>query len=164
MTVKPAEILTLIELFKSSQWEELHVEVDGLQLFLSRDPGASLRGGTRTAPATPAALAATVPQASPSAPSAAPPAQAGSQDSIPAHWVAVTAPNLGTFYRAPKPGAAPFVTAGESVAADAEVCLLEVMKLFTTVKAGTQGVVRRVCVEDGSLVEFGHVLFYIEPA
>jgi acetyl-CoA carboxylase biotin carboxyl carrier protein len=83
---------------------------------------------------------------------------------VPSHWVAVTAPNLGTFYRSPKPGVAPYVTVGQAVTADTEICLLEVMKLFTTVRAGTAGVVRRICVEDAVMVDYGAVLFYIEPA
>ena len=162
MTVKPAEILTLIEMFRSSNWEELHVEVDGLQLFLSRDPNASLSSHARAASVLqPHVQTAAAPV---SALADSHPAPTATHETVPAHWVAVTAPSLGTFYRAPKPGAAPFVNAGQSVAADAEVCLLEVMKLFTTVKAGTAGVVRQVCVEDGTLVEFGHILFYVEPA
>lgn len=164
MTVKPAEILTLIEMFRSSNWDELHVEVDGLQLFLSRDPNASLHGHPRAASAPQPHLQAAAHTAPVSALADSHPAPAATHETVPAHWVAVTAPSLGTFYRAPKPGAAPFVNAGQNVAADSEVCLLEVMKLFTTVKAGTAGVVRRVCAEDGSLVEFGHILFYVEPA
>ena len=82
----------------------------------------------------------------------------------PAHWIAVVAPNLGTFYRAPKPGAPPFVNVGQTVTPETEMCLLEVMKLFTTVTAGAGGVVRRICVQDAEMVEFGETLFYIEPA
>ncbi len=74
------------------------------------------------------------------------------------------APNLGTFYRSPKPGAAPYVTVGQTVGADTEVCLIEVMKLFTSVLAGVGGAVRRVLVEDAELVEYDQPLFLIEPA
>ena len=77
--------------------------------------------------------------------------------------MAVKAPHLGTFYRAPKPGVAPFVEVGQAVEPSTEVCLLEVMKLFTTVAAGAKGVVRRICVDDAVLVEFGQTLFYLEP-
>jgi acetyl-CoA carboxylase biotin carboxyl carrier protein len=48
--------------------------------------------------------------------------------------------------------------------ADTEVCLIEVMKLFTSLKAGVTGIVRQVCVEDAAMVEFGDTLFYIEPS
>jgi acetyl-CoA carboxylase biotin carboxyl carrier protein len=82
---------------------------------------------------------------------------------VPASWLAVTAPNLGTFYRAPKPGTPPFVEIGQAVEADTDICLIEVMKLFTTLKAGRKGIVRRACVKDATMVEFGATLFYIEP-
>ena len=74
------------------------------------------------------------------------------------------APNLGTFYRSPKPGAAPYVSVGQTVGADTEVCLIEVMKLFTSVPAGVAGAVRKVLVEDAELVEYDQPLFLIEPA
>jgi biotin carboxyl carrier protein len=76
----------------------------------------------------------------------------------------VTAPNLGTFYRSPKPGSPPFVEIGQAVETQTELCLIEVMKLFTTLKAGVKGTVKRVCVKDAVMVEFGDILFYIEPA
>jgi acetyl-CoA carboxylase biotin carboxyl carrier protein len=161
MSLKPNDIATLVELFNTSGWEEMHVEIDGLQLFISKDPKArlvsGLGGGTSTAaPALAApAVRSTAPAAEPAAPAAS---------DIPAHWLKVAAPNLGTFYRSPKPGAAPFVSVGDRVTAETEVCLLEVMKLFTAVKAGVAGIVRRIGVEDGSLVEHGTVLFYVEPA
>ena len=74
----------------------------------------------------------------------------------------MAAPNLGTFYRSPKPGSPPFVEVGQKVTADTEVCLIEVMKLFTSVKAGTAGTVRHVAAADAELVEGGQVLLYIE--
>ena len=61
---------------------------------------------------------------------------------------AVRAPNLGTFYRSPKPGAPPYVQVGQRVEPSTEVCIIEVMKLFTSVHAGFRGVVRQVLVED----------------
>lgn len=73
------------------------------------------------------------------------------------------APHLATFYRAPKPGEDPYVEVGSRVSADSEVCLLEVMKLFTALRAGVDGTIRRICVEDGALVEGGQVLFLVEP-
>ena len=77
--------------------------------------------------------------------------------------IGITAPNLGTFYRAPKPGAPPYVEVGQAVEPGTEVCLIEVMKLFTPVSAGTAGVVREICIEDGQMVEFGQLLVIIEP-
>lgn len=161
MPVKPDEIATLIDLFNASSWDELHVEFDGLQLFLSTDPQARLASGPAPVPAV-SPVAATVAPAHAAASAPAARSAAASGD-VPAHWVAVKAPNLGTFYRSPKPGAAPFVEIGQAVEASTEICLLEVMKLFTAVQAGAGGTVRRICAEDAEMVEHDQILFYIEP-
>jgi oxaloacetate decarboxylase alpha subunit len=77
--------------------------------------------------------------------------------------VPVEAPMIGVFYRAAEPGAAPFVEVGEAVAAGQTLCLLEAMKLFNELKAETPGVVREIHVENGQPVEFGQLLFELEP-
>jgi oxaloacetate decarboxylase alpha subunit len=77
--------------------------------------------------------------------------------------VPVESPMIGVFYRAPEPGAAPFVEVGEPVAAGQTLCLLEAMKLFNELKAETPGVVREIHVENGQPVEFGQLLFELEP-
>ena len=76
--------------------------------------------------------------------------------------VAIKSPMLGTFYRTPKPGAPPFVEVGAMVDKDDPVCIIEVMKLFNTVKAGVQGRIAKICVEQGQLVEYQQILFLIE--
>ena len=68
---------------------------------------------------------------------------------------------LGTFYRAPAPGDPPFVKLGKRVQADDTVCLIEVMKLFSSINAGVDGVVTRILVENGTMVEFGQMLIVI---
>jgi oxaloacetate decarboxylase (Na+ extruding) subunit alpha len=75
----------------------------------------------------------------------------------------VESPMIGVFYRAAEPGAAPFVEIGEAVAAGQTLCLLEAMKLFNELKAETPGVVREIHVENGQPVEFGQLLFELEP-
>ena len=77
--------------------------------------------------------------------------------------VITTAPNLGTFYRAPSPKAPPYVEVGDTVSEDTEICLVEVMKLFTTIQAGLSGTVREIVATDGKMVEFGEALMWIEP-
>ena len=155
----PADIENLIELFNRSDWDEMHLKTAGLEIFLSNDPQAH-----RPAVALVAAPAAVSPAAGVSA---APPAAAlvhSVEVIIPAGMVAVRAPNLGSFYRAPKPGAPAYVEVGQAIEADSEVCLIEVMKLFTPVKAGVKGTVRQICVNDGAMVEYEQVLVIIEPA
>ena len=69
---------------------------------------------------------------------------------------------VGTFYRAPEPGAPPFVDTGHSVSADTIVCIIEVMKLMNSIPAGGSGVVTQILVGDGEPVEYGQVLMVIE--
>lgn len=85
-------------------------------------------------------------------------------DSIPDHWTAITAPMAGTFYRASKPEDPPFVEVGDTVAPGDTVGLIEVMKLYTELKAEVMGKVSRIDAADSTLVEFGHPLVWIEPA
>jgi acetyl-CoA carboxylase biotin carboxyl carrier protein len=76
----------------------------------------------------------------------------------------VLAPYLGTFYRSPKPGSPPYVELGQTVGSEDEVCLVEVMKLFTAVRAGIAGTIAQVLAKDGDIVEAGQPLFVITPA
>lgn len=156
----PQDVDNLVELFKQSDWDELYLKTDGLEIFLSNDPQAS--GPAAPVPA-PAAAAPAVAAPAAAAPGAPAPAPASAAATVPDGMIGVTAPNLGTFYRAPKPGAPPYVEVGQAVEANTEVCLIEVMKLFTPVSAGTAGVVREICIEDGQMVEFGQLLAIIEP-
>src|SRR5438105_706961 len=77
--------------------------------------------------------------------------------------VRVEAPMVGTFYRAPQPGAPPFVQEGEPVGAGQTLCILEAMKLMNEVKSDLDAIVRAVHVENAQPVEFGQLLFELEP-
>ena len=77
--------------------------------------------------------------------------------------VRVEAPMVGTFYRAPQPGAPPFVEEGDAVAAGQTLCILEAMKLMNEIKAEGEGVVRAIHVQNAEPVEFGQLLFTLEP-
>jgi oxaloacetate decarboxylase alpha subunit len=77
--------------------------------------------------------------------------------------VRVEAPMVGTFYRAPEPGAPPFVEEGQPVAAGQTLCILEAMKLMNEVKADVEGIVRAIHVGNAEPVEFGQLLFELEP-
>jgi acetyl-CoA carboxylase biotin carboxyl carrier protein len=83
---------------------------------------------------------------------------------VPDHWVVVSAPMVGTFYRSPKPGEPAYVEAGDVVAPGDTVGLVEVMKLFTELKTEVAGKVARIDADDTALVEFGQPLIWIEPA
>jgi oxaloacetate decarboxylase (Na+ extruding) subunit alpha len=75
----------------------------------------------------------------------------------------IEAPMVGTFYRAPQPGAPAFVEEGQPVAAGQTLCILEAMKLMNEVKADVDGIVRSILVENAAPVEFGQLLFELEP-
>jgi acetyl-CoA carboxylase biotin carboxyl carrier protein len=77
-------------------------------------------------------------------------------------YIPIRSPMLGTFYRAPKPGAPPFVEVGRWVSADDSVCIIEVMKLFNTVKANVRGRIAKICAENGQMVEYQQTLFLVE--
>jgi acetyl-CoA carboxylase biotin carboxyl carrier protein len=77
--------------------------------------------------------------------------------------VAVLAPLPGTFYRAPRPGAAPFVEIGDAVTADTVVAIVETMKLMNSVPAGTAGRVARICLDNGEFAALGSTVIWIEP-
>jgi oxaloacetate decarboxylase (Na+ extruding) subunit alpha len=77
--------------------------------------------------------------------------------------IRVEAPMVGTFYRAPSPGAPPFVEEGDAVEAGQTLCILEAMKLMNEVKAEREALVRRICVENAEPVEYGQLLFELEP-
>ena len=162
--VTPQDIEALVGIFDSSGWDELRVVIDGRELYLSKNPDD--RGGLHAAAARAAGPAASgdagsrvrEPVREPTGEAPAPALD------IPAGLVAIRAPNLGTFYRSPKPGAPPYVALGEAILAETEICLIEVMKLFTPVRAGIAGRVRRILAEDSQLVEFDQPLFLIEPA
>ena len=153
----------LIEAFKQSGLRELHGRCGDMEVHLSLDADAGVPKVTVGQVATPVAPVAPPPVAAgvPSAVSAS--AVSASAGDIPAGAVVVKAPYLGTFYRAPKPGAAPYVELGQVVGAEDEICLVEVMKLFTAVRAGASGKIHAVLATDGELVAADQPLFVILP-
>ena len=75
----------------------------------------------------------------------------------------IKSPMVGTFYRAPEPGAEPYVKVGSRVSAGQTVCIIEAMKIMNEIEAEVTGVIREVCVDDAQPVEFGQVLFRVDP-
>jgi oxaloacetate decarboxylase (Na+ extruding) subunit alpha len=93
-----------------------------------------------------------------------PGSEAGAQAGPEANgFVRVEAPMVGVFYRAPQPGAPPFVEEGDAVAPGQTLCILEAMKLMNEIKADTAGIVRAIHVGNAEPVEFGQLLFELEP-
>jgi len=95
------------------------------------------------------------------APVAAPAPAAAAQAPAVAAGHVVKAPMVGTFYRAPNPGAAPFVEVGQSVKEGDALCIIEAMKLLNEIEADKAGVVKEILVDNGEPVEYGQPLFVI---
>ncbi len=143
-----AKIKALIDLVSLSQVTELELTEGDTTLRLSRSGGApAARPAADAAPAPALPISPEVP--------APPPSQAGT----PALPDAVRSPSFGVFHRTPAPDAPPFVTVGATVEAGQTLCLIEAMKVFTTISAPQAGTVEAILVESGAEVEAGQPLF-----
>jgi len=148
------KLKTLIDLVADSGIAELEItEGDGKVRIVkfSQTPPAP-EAVLAAAPVAAAETTAAVPTTSTAAPTAAAPVAAGH---------AVKAPMVGTFYRAPNPGAAPFVEVGQSVKEGDALCIIEAMKLLNEIEADKSGVIKEILVENGEPVEYGQSLFVI---
>ena len=162
--IRIEDLETLIAEFERSDCAELHARVSGIELFFSKNAD-SIGLASSAAPPAQAPVAAGGRSPSP-APLRAPPpkAKAPARNEIPDGCVVVEAPYQGIFYRSPKPGSPPFVEIGAKVTLTDDLCLVEVMKLFTAVRASAAGVVQAILAEDGQMVAAGQPLFAIEAA
>jgi acetyl-CoA carboxylase biotin carboxyl carrier protein len=117
--------------------------------------------GGRAVPEAVAMLPAPTAAPAPAAPAgAAPPAPAEVSPKVEGH--VLKSPMVGTFYRAPSPGAKPFVEVGDTVKAGQTVCIIEAMKLLNEIEADRDGVVKAILAENGQPVEYGEPLLAIE--
>ena len=135
MALTDDDVREILRLIDDAELSELRIETEGLSLHVVRE-------GSEPA------------QSEPEAPGA-PRADDGG--------MTIESPMLGVFYRAPSPGAPPFVDVGARVEADTIVCLIEVMKMMNSVPAGVAGTIAEVHVENAQAVEYGQPLFRVEP-
>ena len=153
MSLTDDDVREILRIIDESELDELRLETGGFSLYVRRggggvssDPTPVLRADASPAPASGAAA--------PSAP----------QNAADNGLVTVTAPMLGTFYRAEGPGRPPFVEVGSTVEPDTIVCIIEVMKMMNSIPAGVAGTVVEVCHENAVLTEYGAPLFRVRPA
>jgi acetyl-CoA carboxylase biotin carboxyl carrier protein len=137
MALSDDDVREILRLIDEADVEELRVETEGLSLFVRR--------GERPAEHAPLGEPAA--------------AEGHATDG----FQPIVAPMLGTFYRAPAPGATPFVDVGARVEEETVVCLIEVMKMMNAVPAGIAGTIVEVCAENAAVVEYGAPLFRVEP-
>jgi acetyl-CoA carboxylase biotin carboxyl carrier protein len=141
------DVRRILELVDQSHFGELRLEMGDLRIYVRK-------AGVPPGPSSPAAAP---PAPEPEAPEPADPEPDG-------RLTYVTAPMVGTFYRAPAPDQPPFVEPGDTVAAGDAVGIIEVMKLFNSITAGVDGTVAEVLAENGAAVAHGQRLVAIEPA
>jgi oxaloacetate decarboxylase alpha subunit len=137
------QIRSVVRIVQETGVGEITVEEDGVRVSVRRsvsEPVAELRPESATEPEE------------------LPPARPASSDLL-----NVESPMVGTFYRAPRPGAAPFVEEGDPVSPGQVLCILEAMKLMNEIKAEVEAIVRRIHVSDAQPVEYGQLLFELEP-
>ncbi|QCP51064.1 acetyl-CoA carboxylase biotin carboxyl carrier protein [Trinickia violacea] len=152
------KLKTLIDLVSESGISELEVtEGEGKVRIVKNAPPVYVQQSPSYAPqlTAPAPLAAAPGEAPAAAGAAAAPAAAALQGHV------VTSPMVGTFYRAPSPGADPFVQVGDAVKEGQTICIIEAMKLLNEIECDKAGVVKEILVENGQAVEYGQPLFVI---
>ena len=147
------KLKTLIDLVSESGVAELEItEGEDRVRIVNRNGAAPVQVHQPVTVAQPMPVPVPAPEVAP-APAPTAPQQTGTP---------LTSPMVGTFYRAPSPGADPFVKVGDPGKKGQVVCIIEAMKLLNEVEADMDGTVKEVCVENGQPVEFGQSLFIIE--
>jgi len=150
----------LIRMVDESGLDSLEIERGGTRIRLAKTPefGIAAPALPQPAPQLVQAAAAPPPDPVPTADPEAPQAEPAS------HLIDVPSPMVGTFYRAPAPDAPPYVDVGSTVAPGETLCIIEAMKLMNELECELAGRVAEICVDNGEPVEYGQVLFRIDPA
>ena len=136
----------IVELAVRNDLAEIEVEHAGMRVRVVRERASAPAGAPRGEPTLPSAQSI--------------PAEAPAPAS---HLVPVEAPMVGTFYRAPAPGAAPFVNEGDVVKEGQVLGIIEAMKLMNEIEARTAGRIAKVLAENAQPVEYGQPLFLVDP-
>jgi len=152
------EIKELIEMLKGTDISELEVERSGVKVRLRKG------GDVAFHPAVPHVEYPYQPALAPAKPEIPPPAAEKPAETIKANQTLVTAPIVGTFYRASAPDKPPYVQTGDVVKKGQVLCIIEAMKLMNEIESETAGKIVQIAVENGQPVEYGQTLFVIEPA
>jgi len=169
----PKELTDIVRTFADSDLQELRLSVGDVELLVSRNEVVDLGAATGPrppVPATPEPAGLPAPAGRPT--DGRPAAEAGQapvniqpsgQNGPPLGLAAVLSPAVGVFHRRPSPDEQPYVEAGARVQAGDPVGIMEVMKMFTTVRAEIAGTVKEILVADATMVEYHQALMYLEP-
>lgn len=144
------QIKRIIDLMKANELCEFEMEEEGFRIAIKRRNGNEPQVVLSHAPA---------PQAIAAAPVAAPAAEKADDKK----YLEIKSPIVGTFYRASSPDAEPYVVVGSELGPETVVCIVEAMKVMNEIKAEVKGVVRKILVDNATPIQFGQVLFLVEP-
>lgn len=164
MAMTGDEVVQILNLMENSSFDFLELEVGELKLTVSKSgyrPDASGKNPVTASQSAPPSRS-TAPSTATAEKPRQPQTDAG-ETADAEGLVAITASMVGTFYRAPEPGAPPFVDVGGRVDEDTTVGLIEVMKVFSSVSAGVRGVISKILVTNAQFVEYGQRLFLVKP-
>jgi acetyl-CoA carboxylase biotin carboxyl carrier protein len=148
-------VKTLVRLMVDNDLSELVIRSGEDRISLRRGPA-----GVVTTPAAAVVIAAAPPAAAPA--TAAPPAAVAAPPGD--DLVSIPSPMVGTFYAAPSPDSAPYVSIGSEIAEDSVVCIVEAMKVMNEIKAELGGTVAKIMVNSGQAVEYGQPLFMVRKS
>ncbi len=146
------QIKRIIDLMKANELCEFEMEEEGFRIAIKRRNGNEPQVVLSHAP---------VPQAIAAAPVAA--AATAAEKADDKKYLEIKSPIVGTFYRASSPDAEPYVVVGSEVGPETVVCIVEAMKVMNEIKAEVKGVVRKILVDNATPIQFGQVLFLVEP-
>ena len=160
MSLTYEDVQEILKIIDQSSTKEIHIEIDDFKLIVRKHDadGASAMSTTTTPPSPrntpPVSEEPEIPPAVPAAAKTEGPSTTA---------LSLNTPLAGTFYRAPSPGADPFVEEGTKVSTGDTVCILDVMKVMNTLKAPCDGVVLNIPVEDAEAVSAGQPVMWFEP-
>ena len=158
MNLTDDDVRDILRLLDSLPYAELRLETDSFRLWLRRTGDGEWTQATQVLSPPTEVAGADHDEAAPARPADTP-----SADAARAGLVEVRAPLLGTFYRAPRPGAEPFVEVGDTVEEDTVIGILETMKLMNSVPAGVRGKVVEICLANAEFAERDTVLMLVAP-
>jgi acetyl-CoA carboxylase biotin carboxyl carrier protein len=153
--MKLEQIKELIRLLEGSGVEEIEVSSWGRRVRVSKSGNSNYHGAVQLAPLPDSNLTAREPVAAESRPAETPKNGKSLKE--------IKSPMVGTFYRAPAPGATSFVEMNADVDVGQTVCIIEAMKLMNEIQSEARGRIARILVENGQPVEYGQTLFLVEP-
>ncbi len=152
----------LIAAVDESSLDSIELERGGTRVRLAKTPDQHVTVGATPAPAAAPAAPAPAPVSVSAGDASA--SSDGANAPADSNLIDITSPMVGTFYRAPAPDAPPYVEVGDSIGDGATLCIIEAMKLMNELEAEVSGTIAEICVENAEPVEYGQVLFRIDPS